>query len=64
MNDLPVVLLGRAAGRLAQTGVMIDAGPQDYHRLGTSLLNVMGVPAQGFGEEASCGPIAGLSLNI
>ncbi len=64
MNDIPIVLLGRAAGRLAQTGVLIDAGPQDYHRLGTSLMNIMGVPAQGFGEEASCGPIAGLSLNL
>ena len=60
MNDIPVVLVGRAAGRLKQTGVLVDAGVQDYHRLGTTLLNVMGVPAQGFGEEPACGPIVGL----
>jgi hypothetical protein len=60
MNDLPVVLLGRAAGRLKQTGVLVDAGAQDYHRLGTSLLHTMGVPAEGFGEEPTCGPIVGL----
>jgi hypothetical protein len=64
MNDIPIVLLGRAGGRLGQTGVLVDAGPQDYHRLGTTLLNVMGVPAQGFGEEASCGPLAGVSVNV
>jgi hypothetical protein len=62
MNDLPVVLLGRAAGRLRQTGVMIDAGPQDYHRLGTSLLNIMGLPSPGFGEEPTCGPLVGLGI--
>ena len=62
MNDIPVVLLGGAGGRLKQTGMLVDAGPQDYHRLGTSLLNIMGVPAEGFGEEPACGPIAGLPL--
>ena len=61
MNDIPLVLLGRAAGRLQQTGVLIDAGAQDYHRLGTSLLNIMGVPAQGFGEEPACGPLVGVT---
>ncbi len=60
MNDLPLVLLGGAAGRLRQTGVLIDAGAQDYHRLGTSLLHVMGVPALGFGEEPTCGPLVGI----
>jgi hypothetical protein len=64
MNDLPVVFLGRAAGRLGQTGVLVDAGPQDYHRLGTTLLRVMGLPAEGFGEEPSCGPLVGVSVNV
>jgi hypothetical protein len=62
MRNLPIVLLGGAAGRLKQTGVLVDAGQQDYHRLGTSLLNVMGVPAAGFGEAPTCGPMAGLEM--
>jgi hypothetical protein len=62
MSDIPMVWMGRAAGRLKQTGVLIDAGAQDYHRLGTSLLNIMGVPAAGFGEEPSCGSIAGVAI--
>ena len=61
MNDLPLVTLGRAAGRWPAAGRLVDAGPQDYHRLGTSLLNLMGVPAQGFGEVPDCGPLVGLS---
>jgi hypothetical protein len=60
--DIPMVLLGSAGGRLKQTGVFIDQGPQDYHRLGTSLLQVMGVPAQGFGEVPDCGGVVGLPL--
>jgi hypothetical protein len=62
MVDIPVVLLGKAAGRIKTPGRLIDAGPQDYRRLGCSLLNVMGVPATGFGEAPMCGPIAGLDL--
>jgi hypothetical protein len=59
--DIPVVLLGRAAGRLPAGGRLIDAGAQDYHRLGNSLLSVMGAPAAGFGEAPDCGPIVGLA---
>jgi len=62
LNDIPVVLLGTAAGHLPQPGTMVNAGPQDYRRLGTSLLNTMGVPAQGFGESADCGPLVGLPI--
>jgi hypothetical protein len=62
LDTIPVVLLGKAGGRLKTTGVVIDQGPQDYHRLGTSLLNVMGVPATGFGEAADCGAVAGLGI--
>jgi Protein of unknown function (DUF1552) len=62
MSDIPVVLLGKAAGRLKRPGILVDEGPQDYHRLGTSLLNIMGVPATGFGEAPDCGPIQGLEI--
>jgi hypothetical protein len=59
--DLPVVLLGRAGGRLPAGPRLVDAGAQDYHRLGTSLLGLMGVPAAGFGEAPACGPVLGLT---
>lgn len=62
MDDIPVVLVGGAAGRLRHDGPLIDRGPQTYQRLGTSLLRLMGVPATGFGEHPSCGPLAGLTL--
>jgi hypothetical protein len=62
LENIPVVLLGKAGGRLKTTGLVVDRGVQDYHRLGTSLLNVMGVPAQGFGESPDCGPVDGLAI--
>jgi len=62
LDDIPVVLLGKAGGRLKRTGYLVDQGPQDYHRLGTPLLNVMGVPALGFGEAPDCGTIAGVEI--
>jgi hypothetical protein len=62
MADIPIVLLGRSAGRIKNPGVLVDAGPQDYRRLGTTLLNVMGVPALGFGEAPTCGALVGVSL--
>jgi hypothetical protein len=62
LENIPVVLLGTAGGRIKNPGTVIDQGPQDYHRLGTSLLNIMGVPATGFGEVPACGNIAGLQL--
>jgi hypothetical protein len=64
LTDIPVVLLGKAAGRLKRPGVLIDQGPQDYRRLGTSLLNIMGVPSAGFGESPDCGPIQGLDISV
>jgi hypothetical protein len=60
MNDIPVALIGGAAGKLKPGNRVVDAGEQDYRRLGTSVLNVMGVPAQGFGEAPTCGGVVGL----
>jgi hypothetical protein len=62
MDDIPVVLLGKAAGRLRRTGFVVDAGPQDHRRLGTSLLNIMGVPAAGIGEAPQVGSLQGLEV--
>jgi len=63
MNCIPIVLLGGAAGRLTKTGYIVDAGAQPHHRLGTSILNIMGVPATGFGQQPMCGPISGLAVS-
>lgn len=62
MKSIPIVLIGGAAGRLARTGYVVDAGDQVHQRLGTSLLNVMGIPAMGFGGIPDCGPVQGLDL--
>jgi endo-1,4-beta-mannosidase len=61
LDNIPVVLLGKAAGGLKNPGRVIDSGLQDYHRLGTTLLNLMGVPATGFGESPDCGVLQGLT---
>lgn len=62
LKDIPVVLLGGASGRLLPGPRLVSEGPQTYHRLGCSLLRVMGIEAQGFGEERDCGPVRGLFL--
>ena len=62
MTNIPIVLLGGAAGRLAKTGYVVDAGPQPHHRLGATVLNIMGIPAAGFGGFPTCGLISGLAL--
>jgi hypothetical protein len=62
LTDIPVVLMGSAGGRIKRTSVVVSSGAQDYHRLGTTLLNVMGVPAQGIGEAPACGVLQGLEL--
>jgi hypothetical protein len=64
MNGLPVVLLGSAAGKLARTGYVVSAGAQPHQRLGATVLNIMGVPAAGFGGLPMCGRLQGLDLTI
>jgi hypothetical protein len=64
MKGIPIVLIGGAAGRLARTGYVVDAGDQVHQRLGATLLNIMGVPANGFGGIPDCGLIQGLDLNL
>jgi hypothetical protein len=64
MNNMPIALLGGAAGRLKKTGYLVDAGAQPHQRLGATILNIMGVPAPGFGGVADCGTLQGLELNL
>lgn len=63
-NDMPVVLLGGANGRLGRTGFMVDEGGQQHHRLGATLLNIMGIRSDGFGQFPECGVLNGLPLNV
>jgi hypothetical protein len=63
MSNIPIVFLGGAAGRLAKTGYLVDAGPQPHQRLGATVLNIMGIPAAGFGGFPTCGLISGLALS-
>jgi hypothetical protein len=58
----PIVFLGGAAGKLKQTGVYVNSGTQPSQRLGCTIMNIMGVPATGFGPVANCGVLQGLSL--
>ncbi len=60
MDDIPVVLVGNGAGRIRNTGRLLDEGRQPYQRLGTSVLRLMGLPADGLGESPNCGPLVGL----
>jgi len=62
MNCIPIAFLGGAAGHLTKTGYIVDAGAQPHHRLGTTILNIMGIPATGFGQQPTCGPISGLAV--
>jgi hypothetical protein len=62
LNNIPVVFLGGAAGRLKRTGYVVDAGAQPHQRLGTTILNIMGVPAAGFGGSPTCGMLTGVDL--
>jgi hypothetical protein len=59
MDDIPLVFLGRAAGRLTNTG-FVDAGRQTHYQLNTTLLRLMGVEAAGFGDDPASGGLIGL----
>lgn len=59
LANLPIVLMGRAGGALSRTGV-VDEGEQTHYQLCTSVMNLMGVPAAGFGDEPMSGPLRGL----
>ncbi len=59
LDNLPIVLLGRARGQLRQTG-LLDVGNQSHYQLNTSLLRLMGVPANGYGDQPNSGGVSGL----
>ena len=59
LKNLPIVFMGRAGGRLTRTGV-VDEGEQNHYQLCTSVLQLMGVQAEGFGDKPASGPLRGL----
>jgi hypothetical protein len=62
INGYPVALVGGAAGKLKKTGYMLDTGTASHQQLGCTLMNIMGVPATGFGAVANSGMLPGISL--
>jgi uncharacterized protein DUF1552 len=60
MENVPIVLIGRAGGAIAKGGRVIDAGRQVFNCLGCTILNAMGTSAAGFGDVPDCGSFQGL----
>jgi hypothetical protein len=60
LENVPVVLIGKAGGAIPGGGRVIDAGRQVFNRLGCTVLNVMGQNVAGFGDVPSCGTFQGL----
>jgi Protein of unknown function (DUF1552) len=60
MENVPIVLIGRAGGTIPKGGRIIDAGRQVFNRLGCTILNAMGTPAAGFGDVPDSGVFQGL----
>ena len=63
LDDIPVTLIGGAAGRVRPAGGVVDVGRQTYHRLGCTMLNAMGAASAGFGEEPACGVVQGITVS-
>ena len=61
LDNLPIVFMGRAGGRLKQHGLLSN-GEQSHYQLCTSVLRLMGVDTAGHGDQPNCGPLNGLQL--
>ena len=61
LENVPIVLIGGAGGAIPAGGRVIDRGRQVFNRLGCTLLNACGVPADGFGDQPTCGVFVGLT---
>jgi hypothetical protein len=60
MDNVPVVLIGKAGGALPAGARVIDRGPQVFNRLGCTVLNLLGHATPGFGDVPDCGVFDGL----
>jgi len=57
LANVPIVFVG---GRLAAGARVVDAGPQTFQCVGTTVLRAMGLDVSGFGDLPTCGPLAGV----
>lgn len=60
IRKLPMVLFGTKKGGLNAGRYLKLASTINNDRVLTSVANLMGVPATGFGDEQNCGPVPGL----
>jgi uncharacterized protein DUF1552 len=60
LANVPIVFIGGAGGALPPGGRLIDVGRQPFNRVGCTVLNLMGIRAEGFGDLPDCGQIQGL----
>jgi hypothetical protein len=60
LENVPIVLIGKAGGALPLGGRLIDRGVQPFQRVGCTVLNLMGHATPGFGDLPDCGRIDGL----
>ena len=59
--NVPIVLVGGASpASPSPRGRVVDEGAQTFQRVGCTILRAMGIAADGFGDEPSCGPLRGL----
>jgi hypothetical protein len=59
-RNVPVVLIGKAAGAIQQGGRVINIGDQVFNRIGCTILNAMGESVPGFGDATTCGSFPGI----
>jgi hypothetical protein len=59
-ENIPIAMLGRVGRGIARGGRTIDTGRQVFNRLGCTILNLMDMPVEGFGDEPTCGSFEGL----
>lgn len=59
LDNLPMALIGRARGKITTNG-LLNAGKVSHYQLCTSVMRLMGVAADGYGEQPECGAIPGL----
>lgn len=59
LDNLPMALIGRARGKITRSG-LLDAGKVSHYQLNTSVMRLMDVAVDGYGDQPSSGPIPGL----
>src|SRR5260370_7001375 len=58
-RNIPVVLVGKAAGATQRGGHLVDHSDKAFNRLRCPILNAIAQPPKAFGDAATCGPFPG-----